>query len=512
MNRLAFRLALCAGFSSICATPVRPASACGGCFHPPTETTVVTDHRMAFSISTQQTVLWDQIEYSGSPTDFSWVLPVRSGTVVQASSDAWFAALDAVTSPTITGPSRPCNGSGVGCGSSANASFAAEGTAGGGVQVVSQSVVGPYDTATLKATDPRALQDWLGAHGYVLPTSMEPTIAAYVSGGFDFIALRLQPGLGVQAMQPVRVVTQGADLTLPLRMVAAGVGAQVGVTLYVVGEGRYEAAPPFQNAVVDDSKLFWFHTQNRSNYQELSESLMAQNGGRTWLTEFSGAATLVPSGQGTCGRPGSYGGTSIADLYVSQCPCPTANGSDASLQLGLEPDASTDSPTDSSTDASTDDASTAPPPEASPEASRWRSWDSTCRACGSRASGRCCRSTRSPSTTSCFRPRARSRPSPAHTPRARTTTLRTPHAASTTAAARRALRSRAIRAATSERGPCASPSSRPSGGRDRAARSRSCRDRADARAGQNVEPIVMRARGSQPAPMTVLTIPAMSFG
>src|SRR5579883_595612 len=84
----------------------RPARACGGCFHPPRghEATVVTDHRMAFSISQTQTVLWDQIKYSGSPTDFAWVLPVKPGTQVQLSHDEFFAALDAVTQPQVNGP------------------------------------------------------------------------------------------------------------------------------------------------------------------------------------------------------------------------------------------------------------------------------------------------------------------------------------------------------------------------------------------------------------------------
>jgi hypothetical protein len=55
------------------------AEACGGCFVQPSERTVVTDHRMALSISTTQTVLWDQIRYSGDPAEFAWVLPVRAG-------------------------------------------------------------------------------------------------------------------------------------------------------------------------------------------------------------------------------------------------------------------------------------------------------------------------------------------------------------------------------------------------------------------------------------------------
>ena len=44
----------------------RTASACGGCFHPPTQTvTDITDERMLLSVSTTQSTLYDQIEYSG---------------------------------------------------------------------------------------------------------------------------------------------------------------------------------------------------------------------------------------------------------------------------------------------------------------------------------------------------------------------------------------------------------------------------------------------------------------
>jgi glycogen synthase len=53
----------------------RPAAACGGCFGPPAQPTLVTGHRMAFAISETQTVLWDQFQYQGEPEDFSWVLP-----------------------------------------------------------------------------------------------------------------------------------------------------------------------------------------------------------------------------------------------------------------------------------------------------------------------------------------------------------------------------------------------------------------------------------------------------
>jgi hypothetical protein len=135
-------------------------------------------------------------------------------------------------------------------------------------------------------------------------------------------------------MKPVRVVTPGAGLTLPLRMVAAGVGANVGITLYVLGDGRYEAQN-FSNGVVDDSKLVWVTSQSQSNYQTLAANIMAGNGDRTWLTEYAQAvsalgdpSSIATGGGYSCGGQGSpgfnyYGGgaTSLATLYYGTCLC-----------------------------------------------------------------------------------------------------------------------------------------------------------------------------------------------
>src|SRR5258708_39391859 len=97
------RLVRCAALAACAALMVdaRDAQACGGCFHerpPPSvviDPSIVTDHRMAFSMSPVQTVLWDQVRYAGSPKDFAWVLPVKPGARVELSHDAWIAALDA---------------------------------------------------------------------------------------------------------------------------------------------------------------------------------------------------------------------------------------------------------------------------------------------------------------------------------------------------------------------------------------------------------------------------------
>jgi hypothetical protein len=310
------------------------ARACGACFHSPpppsqvVDTSLVTDHRMAFSVSQTQSVLWDQIRYTGAPINFAWVLPIRAGARVELSSDAWLAALDASTRTVITGPTPACGGSaptqyegsGGGCMGSASGSapLAAEEIVDAStptVQVISQSVVGPYQAVTVHSSQGEALGAWLVANGYDVPPALQPTIDAYTSAGFDFIALKLAPGEGVQAMQPVRVVTPGADLTLPLRMVAAGIGAHVGLELYVVSEGRYHPQN-FPDATIDFTKLAWDPHGDISNYSTLMQNALATNGGTGWLTESSGPADLgtFPSGAVNPGLAFAYGSTCVPSL------------------------------------------------------------------------------------------------------------------------------------------------------------------------------------------------------
>jgi hypothetical protein len=111
-----------------------------------------------------------------------------------------------------------------------------------GVTIVSHGSAGPYETVVLSSEDPAALTQWLDEHDYTIPEEIEPVIEQYVEEGFDFVALRLAPGAGIQQMRPVRVVMQGAVPVLPLRMVAAGSGARTAITLFVIGEGRYTPA------------------------------------------------------------------------------------------------------------------------------------------------------------------------------------------------------------------------------------------------------------------------------
>jgi hypothetical protein len=288
--------------------------ACGGCFQPSENPTVVTDHRMLFSVSKDQTTLYDQIKYSGNPSSFGWVLPITGTVDIGLSADVVFAALDQTTQTRILPPPQNCPAPPADCAFKngqavpGTASDSA-GSSSGGVTVLKNQVVGPYETVQLASTDPKALDTWLTSHSFVVPPDIEPVIAQYVSEKFNFLALKLVPGQTVQNMRPVRVTTQGASVALPLRMVAAGTGASVGISLWVISEGRYEPQNfPFFHIETDE--IAWDWSQNKSNYTEVRAQKEQAGGGKIWEIESSIA---VPSS--TLHNQIYYGGGGAAADY-----------------------------------------------------------------------------------------------------------------------------------------------------------------------------------------------------
>jgi len=171
-----------------------------------------------------------------------------------------------------------------------------------GVTVTHEGTVGPYAYVQLRSTSSESLLQWLPANGYVVPEAALPVVAAYVKEEFDFIALKLRPGFGTRQMTPVRVVTKGASPTLPLRMVAAGTGAFVGITLYVISEGRFETTG-FKNGSIEAGRLTFDWLNSRSNYAELRREALEAAGGQTWLTTFAARGALSRTWADSLGQP-----------------------------------------------------------------------------------------------------------------------------------------------------------------------------------------------------------------
>jgi hypothetical protein len=247
---------------------------------------------MVMAIHADEAILWDQIQYTGRPQDFAWILPVRGDIRVEIASGFFFDTLDQLTAPQVQPPVVVCPSAGSRGGLFSAAGTAAEDSRTGGVQVLRTEVVGPYQTVTLRSSDAGALTTWLRENSYTIPPAIEPVVRAYTELSMDFVALRLRPGEGVQSMRPVRVRYPGANTVLPLRMVAAGVADKVGIKLWVFGEGRYEAMN-FPNATIPPGALVWDFATRRSNYLDVFGSTVRALGGRAWVTEAAEPARAL---------------------------------------------------------------------------------------------------------------------------------------------------------------------------------------------------------------------------
>ena len=75
------RMAITLGLLTVAATFLAiesDASACGGCFTPTENPTVVTDHRMILTVSKEQSTLYDQIKFSSGSVVTIASSPARS--------------------------------------------------------------------------------------------------------------------------------------------------------------------------------------------------------------------------------------------------------------------------------------------------------------------------------------------------------------------------------------------------------------------------------------------------
>jgi hypothetical protein len=210
--------------------------------------------------------------------------------------------------------------------------------------------VGPYATVQLHTTDPSALNNWLAQNGFEIPPDVVPVMDAYVTEGFDFLAMKLLPNQGVQSMRPVRVTSGGASLSLPLRMASIGTGLSVGITIWVVSDGRYEPQNfPFYR--IQDSELVWDFSTNQSNYTTLRTQYESNLGGKGWEIESSltlnqqTITNVILSGGQYYGGP--YGGGGIG-------AAPQTDATQDYLPIG-DPDAGADSGAETADQVRADD-------------------------------------------------------------------------------------------------------------------------------------------------------------
>ncbi len=297
----------------------RPAAACGGCFSPvpPASPQWVLQNKervlFAYDAGSKSSTVWIEVRYTGSASEFGWVLPLPKPPKVGVGTSLFFDRLDAVQGRRFVRSWRPaenCRDPQLGCLplSSAGADASAgDSDSGGGsdfgkpepappkeVKVLDEGKTGPYDYLVVSATDAKPLHDWLKAKGYNTPDAAVPIIASHVAKGDVFVAIKLSNGAGVDKIRPVALTMPDAEPCVPLRLTSIAAQDDMEIIVTLAGPGR--AVPknhlhvelnPLRLALASVSST----SPRPSNYDSVLATAIDEAGGRAFHIEFAGKAS-----------------------------------------------------------------------------------------------------------------------------------------------------------------------------------------------------------------------------
>jgi MYXO-CTERM domain-containing protein len=244
-----------------------------------------------------------QILYAGDAALFSWVVPVDAPPDIGVGTDRLFSTLAGLTQPQfsaqtiVDGQCIPTAGNrdamDAGPGGFAPPSVAGTGGAAGaagGVIVSFMGAVGPYEASVIKSDDPMRLKMWLTDNGYTVSDQAAGLIDDYVRAGKYFVALKLQNGVGVKAIQPVVLTFKGIEPCVPLRLTAIAANPDMQVRMWILADRR--AVPKnFLEFKVDEARIDW--VGGGSNYNALVTAAANEAGGNAFVTEYAGAASIA---------------------------------------------------------------------------------------------------------------------------------------------------------------------------------------------------------------------------
>jgi len=253
--------------------------ACGGFF---TSGTPVDQNieRIIFAVNPGSITLYEQINYSGAPSNFAWVLPVPAVPKLATTPVDLFRNLDIATVPLFSQSSPPPCGLPPLGGERPVGSGAT--SPGGNVGVYGQGTVGPYAYAVIGSSDPQALTRWLQSHHYHIPDKAQPLIATYTQAHMLFLAMRLQPQEGIQDLTPVKITfaTTSPQVMIPLRLAAAAATPHMGLLVWIFGSGRY-VPQNYQAFQIRDEQLAG------ASYQQLIDKAVSRANGHAFTTEYA---------------------------------------------------------------------------------------------------------------------------------------------------------------------------------------------------------------------------------
>jgi hypothetical protein len=269
-----------------------PAAHACGCFAPPNPSVpiVQSGERIIFAMQDGVVTAHIQIQYSGDPEEFAWLVPMPAVPELALGTDELFRAVGQATQPSyqlIWNFPGDCNSSSPGCGDSlADASPAEPPPRGGDGPLVLRDAIGPYDYAVLEAGQKQPMLDWLAENGFFVPAGTDDAVTPYIRPGGYFLALRLRKGQSAGDLQPIVVEYQSQLPQIPIVLTSVAADPDMPLLVWIFGEHR--AIPRnFFHAHVNDARINWL--DGGSNYfAVVGAALDEADGHHAFITEFAG--------------------------------------------------------------------------------------------------------------------------------------------------------------------------------------------------------------------------------
>jgi hypothetical protein len=317
-----------------------PAWACGGtfCDQGPVGTPPMpvdqTGENVIFVMKPGIVQAHIQIQYSGDPESFAWIVPVQKVPTVTVGSQIFFTNMLNGTVPTFqttttftncaTGSQSTSSSSGPGCGASSDDSgggfnASAGGSGGSGPKsnaptVVSQNAVGNFDVTILQPVDTQGLIDWLVQNGFEPDTAdAQPVLQDYLSRGYAFVAIKLQPDAGIDEIHPLVIEYAGDEPCVPLKLTRVAAVEDMTVRTFFLGDNRVVPTGGYKHVMLDTARLDWTGLGTNYNLAVARAVDAPVANGRAFVTEYAGASSVVS-------KTGIYSGSWSAEAFEELTP------------------------------------------------------------------------------------------------------------------------------------------------------------------------------------------------
>jgi len=302
-------MAYCAVAAAVFFGGMAEASACGGFFCNNQQPVDQAGEGIVFAVEGETVTAHIQIDYQGQSDKFSWLLPLPTVPTFALGTNQLFMRLQGATAPQHQSqfknnpecqPVDDCEwgtddttDTGGDWGDATGDDTGTGDTGEGGVSVLDEGDIGPFEYVALESDDAVLLYEWLDENGYDQPEEAKDIMAEYVAKESKFVALKLKPNTLAGTLPPIALTFDSPDLAcVPLRLTRIAATDDMPINVWVLGQARAVPLNWFHVVLntsrLDWSRCGWNYSGCRGEYSNLVGQAIDSANGHAFITEFAG--------------------------------------------------------------------------------------------------------------------------------------------------------------------------------------------------------------------------------